>query len=82
MTEKESNAAGGSSSPGKRRGSTHSAPVQDALSYDASLEDHAHDKKASPVDSKREKVKRHFERWKWWYLLAFIILLATLLPLL
>jgi hypothetical protein len=43
MTEKESTAAGGRSSPGQRRGSTHSAPVQDAQSYDASLEDHVYD---------------------------------------
>ncbi|CAG9990073.1 unnamed protein product [Clonostachys byssicola] len=82
MTEKESTAAGGRSSPGQRRGSIHSAPDQDTQSYEASLEDHAPDKKASPVNSKREKAKRHFKRWKWWYLLAFIILLAILLPLL
>ncbi|VUC25651.1 unnamed protein product [Clonostachys rosea] len=81
MTENEDTAPGGRSSPGERRGSTHSAPSQHAQS-DASLEDHVHDEKPIPVVSKREKVKRHFGRWKWWYLVAFIILLAILLPLL
>ncbi|KAH7129855.1 hypothetical protein B0J13DRAFT_509178 [Dactylonectria estremocensis] len=82
MTEKENTASGGRSSPGERRDSTHSAPAQDVHSDDASVEDHVRDKKATPVPSKREKVKRHFGRWKWWYLLALVILLAILLPLL
>ena len=30
--------------------------------------------------SKRQKVKRHCLRFKWWYLLALVIFLAILLP--
>lgn len=81
-SEREDTASGGGSSPEERRDSAHSASVQDAQSDNTSSDDHVLDKKASPGPSKREKVKGHFGRWKWWYLLAVVILLAVLLPLL
>lgn len=61
---------------------TDAAPAADAQSDNASSDDHVRDKKASPSPSKRQKLKHHFGRFKWWYLLGLIILLAILLPLL
>ncbi|KAM6534384.1 hypothetical protein FALCPG4_004025 [Fusarium falciforme] len=60
---------------------TDAAPAADAQSDNASSDDHVRDKKASPSPSKRQKLKHHFGRFKWWYLLGLIILLAILLPL-
>ncbi|RSM09133.1 hypothetical protein CEP52_004250 [Fusarium oligoseptatum] len=57
------------------------APTSDVQSDNASSDDHVRDKKASPGLSKRQKVKQHFGRFKWWYLLGLVILLAILLPL-
>ena len=61
---------------------TEAAPAADAQSDNASSDDHVRDKKAIPGPSKRQKLKQNFGRFKWWYLLGLIILLAILLPLL
>ncbi|KAG7409762.1 hypothetical protein Forpe1208_v011383 [Fusarium oxysporum f. sp. rapae] len=58
------------------------APAADAASNDASSDDHVRDEKVAPGPTKWQKVKSHFWRYKWWYLLAIAILLAILLPLL
>jgi hypothetical protein len=58
------------------------APAADAASNDASSDDHVRDEKVAPGPTKWQKVKSHFWRFKWWYLLAIAILLAILLPLL
>lgn len=44
--------------------------------------DHIHDKTGTEKVSKRTKVKRHCWKFKWWYIVGVIILLAILLPLL
>lgn len=60
---------------------TDAAPAADVQSDNASSDDHVRDK-VVPGPSKRQKLKQHFGRFKWWYLLGLIILLAILLPLL
>lgn len=45
-------------------------------------DDHVRDKETAAVPTKRQKVTQHFSRFKWWYLLGVIILLAILLPIL
>lgn len=57
-------------------------PTANIQSDNASSDDHVRDKKANPDLSKRQKLKQHFGRFKWWYLLGLVILLAILLPLL
>jgi hypothetical protein len=44
--------------------------------------DHIHEKAATEKVGKRTKVKRHCWKFKWWYIVGVIILLAILLPLL
>jgi hypothetical protein len=51
-------------------------------SDNASSIDHVYEKEPPVVLTKRQKLKRHFGRFKWWYLAAGIILLIILLPLL
>ncbi|KAL5593525.1 hypothetical protein FOBRF1_012627 [Fusarium oxysporum] len=58
------------------------APAADAASNDASSDDHVRDEKVAPGPTKWQKVKSHFWRYKWWYLLLVAVLLAILLPLL
>jgi hypothetical protein len=50
---------------------------------DASSTDHVQEKTPpkEPV-TKWQKVKAHFWRFKWWYLLGLVILLAIMLPIL
>ena len=59
-----------------------SAPAADAASNDASSDDHVRDEKVAAGPTKWQKVKSHFWRYKWWYLLLIAVLLAILLPLL
>ncbi|CAJ2510230.1 Uu.00g061300.m01.CDS01 [Anthostomella pinea] len=52
-------------------------------SGDASSADHVQEKTAAATTlTKRQKVKRHCGRFKWWYVIGTIILLAILLPIL
>ena len=48
----------------------------------SSIDDGVHEKEHIVPLKKREKVKRHCMRFKWWYLGAIIIFLAILLPIL
>lgn len=49
----------------------------------SSADDHVQDaKEKGAKPSKREKVKAHFKRFWWAHLIAFIIILAILLPIL
>ncbi|KAF4998645.1 hypothetical protein FGRMN_2971 [Fusarium graminum] len=57
------------------------APAQDDHSDNVSSSDHVRDEKLAPGPTKWQKVKNHFARFKWWYLVGLIILLAILLPL-
>ncbi|RGP78298.1 hypothetical protein FLONG3_3613 [Fusarium longipes] len=57
-------------------------PAQDAQSDNAASDDHVHDEKAAPGPTKWQKVKAHLIKYKWWYLLGIVVLLAILLPLL
>lgn len=50
--------------------------TDDASSFDVGVGD----KEKLVVLTKRQKLKRHVGRFKWWYLLAAIILLAIILP--
>ncbi|KAF4450383.1 hypothetical protein F53441_6507 [Fusarium austroafricanum] len=85
-TEREHTTAGAETAPEGTTKATanqdHDAPAADAQSDHASSDDHVRDEKPAPGPTKWQKVKRHFWRFKWWYLLALIILLAILLPLL
>lgn len=59
------------------------APAATAGADDASSIDHVQEKVPPVVPlTKRQKVKRHCGRFKWWYLGVTIILLAILLPIL
>ena len=49
---------------------------------DLSLNDGVREEKNAAGPTKFEKTKAHFWRFKWWYLLALVILLAILLPIL
>lgn len=49
---------------------------------DASSGDLVNEKAPKETLSKRRKVKRHCGKFKWWYLLGTVILLAILLPIL
>jgi len=55
------------------------APHNDEVS---SVDDGVTDKERAVVISKRQKVKRHCGRFKWWYLLGVILFLAIILPIL
>ncbi|KAK3313341.1 hypothetical protein B0H66DRAFT_565916 [Apodospora peruviana] len=46
----------------------------------SSFDDGVAEKEQTVVLTKRQKVKRHCGRFKWWYLVAGIILLAIILP--
>jgi hypothetical protein len=46
----------------------------------SSFDDGVGDKEKLVVLTKWQRLKRHFWRFKWWYLLAGIILLAIILP--
>ncbi|KAF5260695.1 hypothetical protein FOXYS1_8644 [Fusarium oxysporum] len=83
--EREPTAAGAdTSAPAETTNAAgeQNAPAADAASNDASSDDHVRDEKVAPGPTKWQKVKSHFWRYKWWYLLAIAILLAILLPLL
>ncbi|RFN48460.1 hypothetical protein FIE12Z_7269 [Fusarium flagelliforme] len=58
------------------------APAQDAQSDNAPSDDQIRDEKAAAGPTKWQKVKAHLIKFKWWYLLGIVILLAILLPLL
>ena len=58
------------------------APAQDAQSDNAPSDDQIRDEKAAVGPTKWHKVKAHLIKFKWWYLLGIVILLAILLPLL
>ncbi|CAG7557498.1 unnamed protein product [Fusarium equiseti] len=58
------------------------APAQDAQSDHAPSDDQIRDEKAAAGPTKWQKVKAHLIKFKWWYLLGIVILLAILLPLL
>lgn len=47
-----------------------------------SVGDGVTDKERTVVVTKRQKVRRHFGRFKWWYLLGVILFLAIILPIL
>ncbi|KAK2694797.1 hypothetical protein QWA68_005344 [Fusarium oxysporum] len=84
-SEREPTAAGAdTSAPAETTNAAgeQNAPAADAASNDASSDDHVRDEKVAPGPTKWQKVKSHFWRYKWWYLLAITILLAILLPLL
>ncbi|KAL7758747.1 hypothetical protein ACKLNR_011174 [Fusarium oxysporum f. sp. zingiberi] len=84
-SEREPTAAGAdTSAPAETTNAAgeQNAPAADAASNDASSDDHVRDEKVAPGPTKWQKVKSHFWRYKWWYLLAIAILLAILLPLL
>ncbi|KAI1068914.1 hypothetical protein LB507_006153 [Fusarium sp. FIESC RH6] len=57
-------------------------PAQDAQSDNAPSDDQIRDEKAAAGSTKWQKVKAHLIKFKWWYLLGIVILLAILLPLL
>lgn len=48
----------------------------------ASSVDHVVEKDTTPKEKKRVKVKKHFRRFWWAYLIGLIVLLAILLPIL
>lgn len=54
----------------------------DAQSDNASSTGNVGEKAAGPPLTKRQKVRRHCGRFWLWYLIAFIIFLAILLPIL
>ncbi|RKK76627.1 hypothetical protein BFJ69_g6832 [Fusarium oxysporum] len=84
-SEREPTAAGAdTSAPAETTNAAgeQNAPAADAASNDASSDDHVRDEKVAPGPTKWQKVKSHFWRYKWWYLLAIAVLLAILLPLL
>ncbi|TVY75272.1 hypothetical protein Focb16_v004921 [Fusarium oxysporum f. sp. cubense] len=84
-SEREPTAAGAdTSAPAETTNAAgeQNAPAADAASNDASSDDHVRDEKVAAGPTKWQKVKSHFWRYKWWYLLAIAILLAILLPLL
>lgn len=58
--------------------------IANAQVSDNASDDHVRDEKEkpAPVLTKRQKVKRHCGRFKWWYLLGVVIFLAILLPIL
>lgn len=49
---------------------------------DASSTDMVNEKTPKETLTKRQKMKRHCGRFKWWYLVGVIIFLAIFLPLL
>ncbi|KAI1365206.1 hypothetical protein F5Y08DRAFT_189136 [Xylaria arbuscula] len=62
------------------RGDADEGPAR--TSDDASSVDHVQEKSAAAVPlTKRQKVKRHCGRFKWWYLGVGLIILIILLPL-
>lgn len=48
----------------------------------ASSVDHVIEKDTTPKMKKREKVKKHFRRFWWAYLIGLVVLLVILLPIL
>jgi len=53
-----------------------------ASNDDSSVDDHVQEKSAVAVPlTKRQKVKRHCGRFRWWYLGAAVVILIILLPL-
>ncbi|SPJ73371.1 uncharacterized protein FTOL_03101 [Fusarium torulosum] len=83
-SEREQTAAGAVNSPAETANAadTQNAPAHDDQSDNVSSNDHVRDEKPTPGPTKWQKVKSHFARFKWWYLLGLIIFLAILLPLL
>ncbi|KAF5556511.1 hypothetical protein FNAPI_5736 [Fusarium napiforme] len=84
-SEREPTAAGAdTSAPAETTNAAgeQNAPAADAASNDASSDDHVRDEKVAAGPTKWQKVKGHFWRYKWWYLLLIAVLLAILLPLL
>ncbi|KAI0506765.1 hypothetical protein F5B22DRAFT_639005 [Xylaria bambusicola] len=68
------------SPPGSIHGAGGDAPARN--SDDGSSVDHVQEKPAAAVPlTKRQKVKRHCGRFKWWYLGVGLIILIILLPL-
>ncbi|KAI0446035.1 hypothetical protein F4803DRAFT_547554 [Xylaria telfairii] len=65
------------------RGDAEPSNARGRNSDDASSIDHVQEKTAAAVPlTKRQKAKRHFGRFKWWYLGVGLIILIILLPLL
>ncbi|KPM40504.1 hypothetical protein AK830_g6046 [Neonectria ditissima] len=68
------------STPENRTDTPADPKAPDANSDNASSNDHVHDKDAAVGVSKWEKLKTHLVRFRWYYLIGLIILLAILLP--
>ncbi|KAM5349745.1 hypothetical protein ACJ41O_006250 [Fusarium nematophilum] len=66
----------------ERRDNAGDSEVPEVQSDNGSSNDHVWDKKAVPVAGKREKLKRHCLRFRWWYLIGLLVFLAILLPIL
>jgi hypothetical protein len=83
-SEKEHTPTGAVTSPREtpNAADVQNTPAQDDQSDNVSSNDHVRDEKPAPGPTKWQKVKSHFARFKWWYLLGLIIFLAILLPLL
>ncbi|KAH8657354.1 hypothetical protein BGZ61DRAFT_371347 [Ilyonectria robusta] len=64
----------------ERADNGENAPGSQIGSDNAPSDDHVRDKEAAAVPTKNQKITQHFARFKWWYLLGLIILLAILLP--
>ncbi|KAI1842439.1 hypothetical protein JX265_010402 [Neoarthrinium moseri] len=63
---------------GREDASVHTREADES----SSLGDHVHDKRAQEaLPTKKQKLKQHFAKYKWWYLALTIIILAILLPL-
>ncbi len=84
-SEKTATAAGGIQAPERTHNATSNAGAENNHSQDGdnvSLVDHGRDEKTAAGPTKFQKIKAHFWRFKWWYLLALVIVLAILLPIL